>query len=254
MTPSFLFPNREPICGVLFSGLSYGQARKTTVRRHGRSNRVTVAQARANLATVQAQLASVSQKPTRSLRRRRAVKETLSAIRAVPSGCCLAPSLCCCSCVYQHCGAALVSSAQRHHEISVRSPWRSSRRAHCSTAYQTFLWPSSAVARSVLAAAASDIFAHWPRSFPVSKKSISTSHRLYSLPAVCHSSLRIGSGHSRHAPSLSASLAQSSARKSRDEIAAVAARRRPGCLAVTCWPRRPASPQLSATRRVNPRL
>jgi putative ABC transport system permease protein len=100
MPPSFLFPNREAdLWCPIPAGLSYGPPREnnwfTVIGRLKPG--VTVAQARANLATVQAQLGRQYPKTDAELSVASSLlRKPPSAIRVVLSGFSLAPSLYCC--------------------------------------------------------------------------------------------------------------------------------------------------------------
>jgi putative ABC transport system permease protein len=181
MPPSFLFPNREAdLWCPIPAGLSYGQAREnnwfTVIGRLKPG--VTITQARTNLATVQAQLGRQFPKTDAELSvgieplKETTIADSRRSLWLLFGSVTLLLFIACTNIV-----ALLLSrSAQRQHEISVRFSLGAPRGALITQLLtETFSWLSSAQA-SVCFSPQQRLtsFALWPRSFLVSKKSIST--------------------------------------------------------------------------------
>jgi putative ABC transport system permease protein len=220
MTPSFLFPNREAdLWCPIPAGLSYGQARQNNwfVVIGRLKPGVTVAQARANLATVQAQLGRQFPKTDAELSvgveplKETTIGNSRRSLWLLFSSVTLLLFIACTNIV-----ALLLSrSAQRHHEISVRFSLGAPRGALIAQLLtETFLLALIGCGLGLfLAAAASDIFRSLAAQLPrVEEIHLDGRIVLYSLACSVVVTLLCGlvpaiRGTRR---SLSASLAQSS--------------------------------------------
>jgi predicted permease len=244
MPPFFLFPNREvDLWCPIPAGLTYGPPRQnnwfTVIGRLKPS--VTVAQARANLATVQAQLGRQFPKTDAELSvgieplKETTIADSRRSLWLLFGSVTLLLLIACTNIV-----ALLLSrSAHRQHEISVRFSLGAPRGALIAQLLtETFLLALIGSGLGLfLAAAASDIFRSLAAQLPrVEEIHLDARIVLYSLACSVVATLLCGlvpavRGTRR---SLSASLAQSSRHPARG--------------------RRPASSQLSATRPCQPRL
>jgi len=220
MTPSFLFPNREAdLWCPIPAGLSYGQARQNNwfVVIGRLKPGVTVAQARANLATVQAQLGRQFPKTDAELSvgveplKETTIGNSRRSLWLLFSSVTLLLFIACTNIV-----ALLLSrSAQRQHEISVRFSLGAPRGALIAQLLtETFLLALIGCGLGLfLAAAASDIFRSLAAQLPrVEEIHLDGRIVLYSLACSVVVTLLCGlvpaiRGTRR---SLSASLAQSS--------------------------------------------
>ena len=220
MTPSFLFPNREAdLWCPIPAGLSYGQARQNNwfVVIGRLKPGVTVAQARANLATVQAQLGRQFPKTDAELSvgveplKETTIGNSRRSLWLLFSSVTLLLFIACTNIV-----ALLLSrSAQRHHEISGRFSLGATRGALIAQLLtETFLLALIGCGLGLfLAAAASDIFRSLAAQLPrVEEIHLDGRIVLYSLACSVVVTLLCGlvpaiRGTRR---SLSASLAQSS--------------------------------------------
>src|SRR6266481_4775989 len=220
MPPSFLFPNREAdLWCPIPAGLSYGQARQNNwfVVIGRLKPGVTVAQARANFATVQAQLGRQFPKTDAELSvgveplKETTIGNSRRSLWLLFSSVTLLLFIACTNIV-----ALLLSrSAQRQHEISVRFPLGAPRGALIAQLLtETFLLALIGCGLGLfLAAAASDIFRSLAAQLPrVEEIHLDGRIVLYSLASSVVVTLLCGlvpaiRGTRR---SLSASLAQSS--------------------------------------------
>jgi putative ABC transport system permease protein len=259
MPPSFLFPSRDTdLWCPIPAGIAYGPPRENNwfIAIGRLKPGVTISQARANLATVQAQLGREFPKTDGQLSvgieplKETTIADSRRSLWLLFSSVTLLLLIACTNIV-----ALLLSrSAQRQHEISVRFSLGAPRGALIAQLLtETFLLALIGSGLGLfLAAAASDIFRSLAAQLPPRRGNPSRrSHRLVFLGVFgcSHPALRIGSRYSRHrSQSFRVACSIQPLASLRTKSTAVAAGRHPGCPGGhAARRRRSPSPQLSAT-------